>query len=173
MAMNDPRYSEIHIEQLPPLHVVSCRAVSGTPEEDVTRQVAAWRTAKGLPGTLRTFGFDVEVAPEQAAAGLRGYELWVAAPRDVELDEEMQVKEFRGGLYAVMTIFDAFDDPFASIPQGWGYLHEWVTNHAQYEGAEHQMLEEVVVEADAGDGALRRHLSIYYPLAAIAVGVPA
>jgi hypothetical protein len=176
--MNDPRFSEIHVGELPPLRVVSCREISATPEEDVSRQISEWMAEQKLP-PLRTFGFDVEVAPEQAAAGLRGYELWAAAPPGVELGEEMQMRDFRGGLYAVMTIFDAFDDPFARIPAGWEHLHNWVTASRQYEGAEHQMLEEVVSQwgvaggAGAHEDGLRRHLVIYYPVARIAVGVPA
>jgi DNA gyrase inhibitor GyrI len=170
--MNDPRYSEIHICELPPMHVVSFRAVSTTPEEDVSRHLAEWMATQVLP-PLRTFGFDVEVPFEQQAAGLRGYEVWVVAPAGVVLDDDMTAREFDGGLYAVMTIFDAFDDPFASIPAGWEYLHHWVQANPQYEGAEHQMLEEVVTEPAAAEDEPRRHLAIYYPIAALAVGEPA
>ena len=59
----------------------------------------------------------------------------------------MLARQFTGGLYAAMTIYDALDDPFARIPAGWEYLHNWVVAHPQYEPAEHQMLEEVIVTA--------------------------
>jgi DNA gyrase inhibitor GyrI len=170
--MNDPRYSEIHIRELPPMRVVSYRAISATPEEDAARQVAEWTAEQQLPHALRNFGFDVEVSPEQQKAGLRGYELWLAVPPDIEPGEEMAVRRFLGGLYAVMTIYDALDDPFGRIPEGWQYLHQWVQANPQYEPAEHQMLEEVIVAAADSEDAQRRHLVIYYPVAAIAVGVP-
>ena len=32
--MNDPRYSEIVVRELPPMHVVSYRAISAAPEEE-------------------------------------------------------------------------------------------------------------------------------------------
>lgn len=170
--MNDPRYSEIHIRELPPMHVVSYRSISATPEEDAEKQMAEWVAEQQLPLTLRTFGFDVEVTEDQQRAGLRGYELWIAAPPGVEPGEQMSARQFQGGLYAVMTIYDALDDPFARIPAGWEYLHKWVAANSQYEGAEHQMLEEVVVSSAGGD-AQRRHLVIYYPLAPVAGNVPA
>jgi hypothetical protein len=85
----------------------------------------------------------------------------------------MLARRFHGGLYAATTIYDALDDPFARIPAGWEHLHKWVMAHSQYEPAEHQMLEEVIVTAGAGPGDQRRHLVIYYPVADIAIGEPA
>ena len=178
--MNDPRYSEVVVRELPPMHVVSYRAIGAAPEEDAARVMAEWMAGwvdgwlaeQRLPPT-RNFGFDVEVTPEQQRAGLRGYELWLAAPRGTEPGEDMVARRFHGGLYAVMTIYDALDDPFARIPAGWEYLHNWVAAHPQYEPAEHQLLEEVVVDADAEPDGQRRHLVIYYPVAAIAIGEPA
>ncbi len=168
--MSDPRYSEIVVRELPPMHVVSYRAISAAPETDAASAMTAWQAEQQLP-PARSFGFDVEVTPEQQRAGLRGYELWLAVPRGTEHGEDMQARHFRGGLYAAMTIFDAFDDPFAGIPAGWEYLHNWVMAHPQYESAEHQMLEEVIDAAEP-DGQ-PRHLVIYYPVATIAVGEPA
>jgi DNA gyrase inhibitor GyrI len=171
--MNDPRYSEVQIRELPPMRVVSFRAISATPEEDAARHVAEWAVKQQLPQTLRNFGFDVEVTEEQRNAGLRSYELWMAAPPGIEPGEGMLARQFIGGLYAVMTIYDALDEPFARIPAGWEYLHNWVTENSQYEPAEHQMLEEVIIAAGATEDAQRRHLVIYYPVAAIALGVSA
>ncbi len=170
--MNDPRYSEVVVRELPPMHVVSYRAIGAAPEEDAARAMAEWMAEQQLP-PARNFGFDVEVTPEQQRAGLRGYELWLAAPRGTEPREDMLARQFHGGLYAAMTIYDALDDPFMRIPAGWEYLHNWVVAHPQYEPAEHQMLEEVLGAACAEPGGQRRHLVIYYPVAAIAIGEPA
>lgn len=169
--MNDPRYSDIVVRELPPMHVVSYRAISATPEEDAAAVMAEWVAEQQLPPP-RNFGFDVEVTPEQQRAGLRGYELWLAVPRGTEPGEDMMVRRFHGGLYAAMTIFGALDDPFARIPAGWEYLHNWVMTHPMYEPAEHQMLEEVIA-AGTEPGWQRRHLVIYYPVATIAIGEPA
>jgi DNA gyrase inhibitor GyrI len=171
MGMNGPRYSDVSLRELPPMHVVSYCAISATPEEDAAKVMAEWTAEQLLPSTLRSFGFDVEVTAEQQRAGLRGYELWIAVPPGTKPEDDMLERQFTGGLYAVMTIYDALDDPFAHIPAGWEYLHNWVTANPQYEPAEHQMLEEVIVVAGE-DGAQHRHLVIYYPVAAIAVGVP-
>lgn len=170
--MSDPRYSEVVVRELPPMHVVSYRAISAAPEDEAASVMAAWVAEQQLP-PMRNFGFDVEVTPEQQRAGLRGYELWLAVPRGTEPGEDMLARRFPGGLYAAMTIYDALDDPFARIPAGWEYLHNWVMAHPQYEPAEHQMLEEVIVAGEAAADGPRRHLVIYYPVATIALGEPA
>jgi DNA gyrase inhibitor GyrI len=168
--MNDPRFSEISIQELPPMRLVSYRAISATPEEDVATYFARWTADQELPRDLPNFGFDVEVSAEQREEGLRGYELWLVTPAGVELAEGMQIRQFGGGLYAVMTIYDAMQDPFTHIPHGWEHLHHWVTRSPLFEAAEHQCLEEVVSDIDRSG---RRHLVLYYPIAAIAEGVPA
>ena len=100
-------------------------------------------------------------------------EFWISVPRGIEAGEDMLGRRFQGGLYAATMIYDALDDPFVRIPAGWEYLHNWVMTHPQYELAEHQMLEEAIVTAGTQPGGQRRHLVIYYPVAAIAIGAPA
>ena len=47
--MNDPRYSEIVVRELPPMHVVSYRVISAAPEEDAAKVMAEWMAEKDLP----------------------------------------------------------------------------------------------------------------------------
>lgn len=174
--------SEVRIVTLPPMQVACCRVVSATPEIDAWQRMQGWAEQHGLAGAVRNFGFDTAASVEQQPgdpqpAGLRGYELWFvlepplepAAAQAWEDDAppEVRVRSFAGGLYAQMTIYDPFVDPFARIPAGWSRLHQWVADHRQYEAAEHQCLEEAVEE----DG--QRNLVLYYPVAAIAEGEPA
>ncbi len=157
--MADERYSEVRIETVSPLHVACYRAVSQTPEDDVLRLMQDWIVRRKLPPSARSFGFDVEVTPEQQQAGLRGYELWKSVPDDAQPADGVTIRDFGGGLYAVVTIRGAFDDPFRWIPAGWQALYNWVQVSTEYRPAGHQMLEEVV----ARDG--RRDLDIFFPVA--------
>lgn len=153
------RFSEVRIEVVPPMRVACFQAVSSTPEDDAAQHVRQWMSIRGLPAG-RLFGFDVPVSPEQRRHGLRGYEVWAVIPPETGASGGAAIREFPGGLYAVMTIHEAFDDPFTLIPEGWTRLAKWVGSSAEYHGAGHQGLEEIVKDGRA------RHLVIYYPVTA-------
>jgi hypothetical protein len=138
------RYSEITIETLPPLRVARFRAVSLTPEEDAAKVLAQWAAGAGIQETPRNFGFDVEVPAEQAALGRRGYELWYVIPDGVAAAGPVTLHDFPGGRFAALTIRDPFVDPFATIPAGWGLLHEWVITHGRDDPGATLGLEEVI-----------------------------
>lgn len=151
--------SAITIETKAPMRVACYRVISATPEDDVTRFMDEW-IARHSPGTpSASFGFDVEVSPEQAKQGLRGYEIWRAVPPEVEPAEGVTIRNFPGGLYAVMTLYDPFEDPFQRIPGGWHQLHEWVISSDRYRSGSQQWLEELLHEGSA------THLKLYHPVA--------
>lgn len=135
------RYSDITITVLPPMRVACYRAVSHTPEDDATRVLGHWLEQAGLRG--RSFGFDSPVDPEQEAAGLRGYELWVAVPPGTWPSPPVSVRDFAGGPAAALTIHRPFDDPFRLIPEGWHQLATWAAANG-HDPAAAQCLEEVV-----------------------------
>lgn len=141
------------------MRVACFQAVSATPEDDAAQHARQWLTLRGLPAGRR-FGFDVPVSPEQRRRGLRGYEVWAVLPSDAPPSGGAPVRDFPGGLYAVMTIYDPFDNPFTVIPEGWKRLQAWVAGSAEYQPAGHQCLEEVVKEGRS------RHLAIHYPVTA-------
>ena len=153
------RFSEVRIEVVPPMRVACFRAISATPEDEAAQHLRQWMSIRGLPAG-RVFGFDVPVPPEPQRHGLRGYEVWGVIPPDAGPSGGTTVRGFPGGLYAVMTIHDAFDDPFTLIPEGWTRLSKWVGSSAEYHEADHQHLEEIVKDGRA------RHLAIYYPVTA-------
>jgi hypothetical protein len=165
--MSETRDREIHLETLAPMRVARCRAVSTTPEEDAAGHMAQWRAAKQLHGAFRHFGFDTDVNPEQARAGLRGYEVWTTVPDDVEAAGDVTTADFAGGLYAVMALTEPFADPFAMIPAGWQRLHEWVEAQSGLRGAGHQWLEELVEEGG------KRDLVLFHPVARAEEAQPA
>ena len=156
--MNNGRFSAIDFETLSSLRVACYRAASPTPEDDASRYMEDWVTRQNVKRPVRHFGFDVDVTAEQSKAGHRGYEVWITVPTDVQPSAGMTIRDFPGGLYAVMTIHKPFDDPFALIPTGWKKLHEWVIQSDRCRGAGHRWLEEMI----AGDGA--NDLKLYHPV---------
>ena len=152
------RFSDVTITDLPAMRVATFRAVSLTPEDDAFRVLTQWAVGAGFDELPRTFGFDVDVSPRQAAAGLRGYELWLVVPEGIQQSKPITLRDFAGGHYAALTIHHPFDDPFAHIPAGWAALHEWVTARRLAPPGEPQCLEEVV----AGEGG--QDMILYHPV---------
>ncbi len=157
--MAEERYSDVRVETVAPLRVACYRIVSRSPEEEVSRFLENWIREQKLPSPSRSYGFDVEVTPEQQKDELRGYELWVGVPASAQPAGGVAIRDFAGGLYAVMTIYDPFAKPFEWIPSGWQALWKWVRDNAQYAPASHQMLEQVVVRNG------RKDLDIFFPVA--------
>ncbi|MBK7218633.1 MAG: GyrI-like domain-containing protein [Candidatus Promineofilum sp.] len=156
--MLQERFSDVTITDLPPLRVACFRAISRTPEDDALRVLTRWAVGAGFNELPRSFGFDVEVSPRQADAGLRGYEVWLVVPEGVEESKPVTIHDFAGGRYATLTIHHPFDDPFAIIPAGWHALHEWVTARRLAPLGEPPYLEEVV----AGEGG--QDMILYHPV---------
>ncbi len=152
----------ITIEALPAMRVACCRAVGLTPEEDSSARLAQWFEQAGLGSPARHFGFDVDVSAEQSAAGLRGYEVWGPLPEGAAPGGGLPIREFSGGLYAVMTLVNPFTDPFTHIPAGWKKLHDWVIRSDAYRGADHQWLEELITRPDG-----TADLKLYHPVAPV------
>jgi AraC family transcriptional regulator len=155
----DDHYGEVRIHTLEPLRVASFQAASQEPEQDAFGAAVTWLDKHGLAHTAgRLFGFDVEVSPEQAQAGQRGYEVWATLPDDLPPSPEVPIKRFGGGLYAVMKVSNPFTDPFAVIPTGWQRLAQWAEASPAYAIGDHQWLEEHI-ETPEGT-----YLDLYLPI---------
>ncbi len=162
MGTLDDHYGEVRIQTLEPLRVASFRAAGLEPEHDAFEAAFDWLEKQGLSlaGGERLFGFDVEVSPEQAQAGQRGYEVWASLPETHQPAPDMPVHGFGGGLYAVMKVSDPFSDPFAVIPTGWQRLAQWAEASQEYAIGGHQWLEEHIETAEG------TNLDLYLPISA-------
>lgn len=119
-------FSEINLQELPPTRVICARVISTNPEDEVVQLVHDWLKEHGLTAEgRRSFGFDTPVSQAETDLGLRGYEFGVEIPDSVLADRELQVRKYGGGMYGVMRIFNAFEEPFAAIPAGWHRLADW------------------------------------------------
>jgi len=156
--MTVKKMSEISLQDLPPMRMACYQVVSQEPENEGSQFMEAWAAALGLRG-MRRFGFDSPVSEEQAKAGLRGYEQWFEVPGEVKGADGVMIRQFPGGRYAVLRLFNPFEAPFETIPAGWQYLHEWVQSQVDVKDGCHQCLEELV----PGQGNWL-DLVLYYPI---------
>lgn len=155
-------FGEIRLEALPRLHVAQCRAISLTPEDDAQQAMARWRSAQGLTGPFRHFGFDIDVSEAEMRQGLRGYEVWTTVDPTTPPAPGITLGDFPGGLYAVMNVYEPFEAPFEVIPAGWERLHHWVMQAGHVRRASHQWLEELL-DVDG-----RTVLALFHPIVPVA-----
>lgn len=95
---------DVRIEELKPMRVASVRIVSETPEVGAWEKLRAWAGAKGYLGDLRkhpVFGFN-NPSPEPGQKEY-GYEFWMKVDSDAKPEGDVNIKDFPGGLYAVVT----------------------------------------------------------------------
>lgn len=151
---------EVRIVALDSMRVARFRAVGKEPEHVSTGYMKRWLMDRRVrdPRSVRIFGFDVEVSPDEAKRGFRGYEVWATVPPTVRAGEAVRVGRAPGGLYAVLRVRDALVDPYARVPAGWQRLADWVKRSGEYRLTEGLCLEEHV------QGAGSMHLDLFVPL---------
>lgn len=157
--MND---KNVRIIKLEPLHAASFLGFGAQPEDIAHARLAAWAKPRGYFDDLahhRIFGFN-NPNPSPGSPNY-GYELWITVGPEVAADQQTQLVDFSGGLYAVARcIFK--DDPGNAIPAAWKELVAW-REQSQYKAARHQWLEEHLHPADPAEG--EWVLDLYLPIA--------
>lgn len=147
--------SEVQIVRLPPLRVASAWAYGPQPESLAWQKLEAWARPAGLLDETtgaRVFGFN-NPNPSPGSPNY-GYEFWVTVGSDVGAEGEIRLRDFAGGLYAVMAC-QVECDLGQEIPAAWQRLDVWVAASA-YRPGRHQWLEEHSLQ-----GRIQR---LYYPL---------
>ena len=103
------------------MRVASFRVVSESPEHDAWEQLKSWANVRGYLEDLKEhpiFGFNnPNPSPDRKEYG---YEFWIRIPPDTEAEDEIEIKDFPGGLYAVTT-HKGFPNP-----EVWMSLWNWV-----------------------------------------------
>lgn len=115
---------KVRIVNLEPMRIACVRVISRSPENDAWQKLRAWAGPKGLLKNVKeypVFGFNnPPPSPDQQEYG---YEFWICIGPDVEVEGEIEVKEFPGGLYAVTTCTH-----LANIRETWMKLWNWVNS---------------------------------------------
>lgn len=153
---------DVRIVKLEPLRVVSAYAFGERPEEAAWAKLEAWARPRGYLDDLahhRIFGFN-NPNPSPSSPNY-GYEFWMTVGPDVESGEEMPIKHFDGGLYAVYRI-PSVEDPGVDIPKAWQALYHWY-EESSYQMGRHQWLEGHVEGEGMPPG--KWTLDLYLPIA--------
>ncbi len=157
---------EVRIVDLEDMKVASIRVISNYPENDAWEKMLAWAEPKGLLADSKkhpVFGFNnPNPAPGKSEYG---YEFWMQIYEDMELDEGMEIKEVKGGRYAVITcnLTEELESEFfkeKGYLESWKKLIEWVKT-SRYEREKGHGLE-YAHDPSGTDGDYM--LDLYYPI---------
>lgn len=131
---------DVRISTLEPMRVVSFHAIGPSPELDAAAKLLTWAKPKGYLDNRkkhRIFGFN---SPNPSVGSPNyGYEFWIQIESDTEVEKEVMVIDFEGGLYAITRSYG-----IENITATWMKLAEWVENNSKYRYGIQQMLEEHV-----------------------------
>lgn len=131
----------VRIVRLEPARVASVLGFGESPELEAIEKLSAWAKPKGYLEDLaehRIFGFN-NPSPSPGSPNY-GYELWMVIGQDVAPEDEVEIKEFSGGLYAVKHCVIS-GDAYEVIPATWRELVMW-REDSPYKSGSHQWLEE-------------------------------
>lgn len=157
--MND--MIEVKIVHLEPLYVASFPAYGPEPENEAWERLVTWARPLGLlddPEKNRIFGFDT-TGPSPVSEN-RGYEFWIEVEPGFQPTDEVEIKAFSGGKFAVYRI-PKVGDPWDTIPAAWKALVLWQED-SPYKMGKAQCLEQHIGLADAplAECAMDLYLSI-------------
>jgi DNA gyrase inhibitor GyrI len=126
---------DVRIVNLPRLHIASAYGFGRSPEEIAWEKLISWATNNRLIGHegIRYFGFN-NPSPSPGSPNY-GYEQWMTVDEGVSATDEITIKDFEGGLYAVSRC------KLPRIGETWQALVKWCEN-SPYRQAHHQWLEE-------------------------------
>jgi DNA gyrase inhibitor GyrI len=150
--MND---LNVRIVRLEALRVAAAHGFGANPEDQAWQKLLTWAKSKGLDDLKahRFLGFN---NPNPSAGSPNyGYEQWMTVKPDVTAEGEVTIKDFPGGLYAVLRC------PGIPNPDIWRKLVLWRESSA-YKGAQHQWLEECL---NPGAAFEQWEFDLYLPIA--------
>jgi len=126
----------VRIVRLEHLRVATAHGFGSSPEELAWTKLLTWAQTQGLLEEIaahRFFGFN-HPDPSPGSPNY-GYEQWMTVEATMQAGEEVEIKDFSGGLYAVTRCKGVPN------PEIWQNLVAWQEN-SRYTFAHHQWLEE-------------------------------
>jgi DNA gyrase inhibitor GyrI/DNA-binding HxlR family transcriptional regulator len=137
---------QVEIVQLEPMTVARVQAISKSPEDDAWKKMYSFAEPRGLLKDQKKnpiFGFN---NPNPSAGKEEyGYEFWIRIDPDMKLEEGVEKKEFKGGLYAVTrcNLTKEMTSSTGEELQSWVKLTEWLKSSG-YKKGKHQWLEKSI-----------------------------
>jgi DNA gyrase inhibitor GyrI len=133
---------DVRLVTLPAMRVISANGFGKEPEAQAWQKMREWIIANGLESAAkeqRFFGFN---NPDPAPGSENyGYEQWMTLPASYEPKEGDAIKEFNGGLYAMLGFRES--DP-SEFGQAWKALNTWQLDSEYDYDESRQWLEECV-----------------------------
>ncbi len=129
----------VQVVELEPMRMASVRAFSESPENDAWEKMRAWAEPQGLLKDLTkhpVFGFNnPNPSPGQKEYG---YEFWIRVGAHFKGEDEIEAKDYEGGLFAVTTckIWEEMQSDFGKehgYLESWKKLVDWVILSEKYE----------------------------------------
>lgn len=154
--MND---LEVRIVRLEPQHVAMSYGFGQGPEGIAWEKMIAFVKQAGLAAdgqTHRYFGFN-NPSPTPGSPNY-GYEQWVTIQSGILPGEDIKIKDFPGGLYAVTRC------QLANITEAWHALFTW-REQSPYRSAGHQWLEECLTPPLDQEIGMDMRFDLYMPIA--------
>jgi DNA gyrase inhibitor GyrI len=151
---------EVRIVKLEPMRVASVWGFGKEPETEAWAKLEAWAKPKGLfdPAGNDIYGFN-NPDPSPGSPNY-GYELWVKVGPDIAPEDDVRLKDFGGGLYAVARC-EIPSGNYEVIGTTWKKLVTW-REASTYKSACHQWLEKSVPNDKPG---IEFILDLYLPIA--------
>jgi DNA gyrase inhibitor GyrI len=128
--------NDVHIITLEPIHVASAHGFGTEPENIAWEKILAFVEEKGLKDAAGTRYFGFNNPNPSPGSPNYGYEQWVTIAANVEASGDIEIKDFAGGLYAVMRC-----KGIENIGDIWQQLAAWL-EQSSYRRGTHQWLEE-------------------------------
>ncbi|HOI64897.1 MAG TPA: effector binding domain-containing protein [Mesotoga sp.] len=147
---------DVRIVQLKPCKVAYYRSSGKSPEYDALRVMEKWASRRGLLElfSTRNFGFNnPSPSPESEEYG---YEVWFTVTEKTEPSDGVGIKDFSGGLYAVISTH------LHDIAENWKAISRWVESNDEYCGGNHQCLEEIISPNWFDESTVQ--FDLYYPI---------
>lgn len=123
----------VRIERLPAMRVAQTKAMSENAEHASIQKILTWATSRGMAADYRLFGYDnCQPHPNHI------YTTWLTVEPGVEGDNDIDILEFPGGLFAVTRVTGV-----EKISSTWQALVAWAEKH-HYRIGSQPGLEELV-----------------------------
>ncbi|MDJ0952813.1 MAG: GyrI-like domain-containing protein [Acidimicrobiia bacterium] len=137
--------ADVRTVELDAMPVVSALGYGESPEEQAWDLILSYATESGLDpwdGTHRFLGFN-NPDPSPGSPNY-GYEQWITVPAGTTVSAPLEVKQFRGGSYAVLRLHG-----LEGIGEAWKELVTWVEDQGyEIAASEHACLEELLTPLD-------------------------
>jgi DNA gyrase inhibitor GyrI len=150
---------DVRIIELPVLRVASTYGFGASPEMTALEHMRQFLLSAGLwkdVETLQLYGFNnPDPEPDNPEYG---YEQWVVVPEDVKGTDQIEIKSFSGGLYAVSRC-----EGTPNIYRVWHELQSW-QKVSSFDAGAHQWLERWINPTQGWLSAGEMVMDLYLPI---------